>query len=252
MEVKRGYELTLAVLKRNDVGALVGLLSQALNEPEEEFRHRTAAFLARLEEPAVERLLVRRFESIGPAAREILLRRPEAVLKAAERLSRVGGDGTIRTNVIEALAALEDRRSIPIMLRYLDDPAAPVRNRARSLLQILARRFGTQLAEEGGRDRAYLRTALSLALRGGEVNEETLRTLLSLGKEGFMLLPPLLREPESESARKVAAFLDREGGREVVACLFYLAASGYESIRRLARSILKRRNDGGFLVAAST
>ena len=251
MEVKRGYELTLAVLKRNDVGALVGLLAQALNEPEEEFRYRTAAFLARLDDPAVDRLLVRRFGSIGPAAREVLLSRPEGVLNAAERLSRVGGDGTIRTNVIEALAALEDRRSIPIMLRYLDDPAAPVRDRARGLLQILARRFGTELAEEGGRDRAYLRTALSLALRGGNVNEETLRTLLSLGKEGFMLLLPLLRERASESAEKIVAFLEKEGGREVVACLFYLAASGYEGIRRLARKILKQRNDGEFLIAAS-
>ncbi len=245
---KHGYDLTLSVLESADHGALVGVMHQALNEPDRLVRDRTAARLARIENEAVERLLVRRFQDVGREARAALLKRPEAILRAAERLSAVG-DRQIRANVVEALAALADRRAIPLMLRYLDDPSAPVRARARSLLHLLSRRYGSQVAAEGGTERAYLRTALGLALRSGDVTAEGLGTILALGRDGALLLVPLLRDEASEAAGKIAQFLRQEATREAAACLLFLASSSYEPIRRLARAILKDRRDGPFLVA---
>jgi len=246
----RGYARTLSVLKKVDIGAVVGILEQALQEPDEEFRHRTAAFLADIEQEGVERLLVRRFTEIGPEAQARLLRRPAAVLRAAERLA-VLDDGTTRANVVEALTALEDRRSVPILLRYLDDPSVPVRTRARSLLRILAHRYGRQLIDSGPRERSYLRTALALVLRGGEVTVEGLRTLLALGRDGFMLLAPVLREPRSDAARRILSFLSNETSRDAVRCLFYLASSAYEPTRQAARAVLKSRREGAFLRAVA-
>ena len=219
-----GYERTLSVLKEADQGALVGLLNQALNEPDARFRGRTAAFLAQAATDGIDRLLVRRFNDLGDEARQLLLKQPEVVLRAARRLGAVD-DGQIRANVVEALAALADRRSIPLMLRYVDDPSASVRDRARSLLHVLSRRYGTQLIAEGGKDRAYLRTAMGLVLRGGDVTREGLRTLLALGVDGYMLLLPFLRVGEGECYEKIVEHLKEETDRSVVECLFFLATS---------------------------
>ena len=246
VRVQCGYELTLSVCARADLGALVGLFDRALDGGDDALRAQTAGFLSRCEDAALTRLLVRRFMDLDAESRAALIARPDAVLAAAGALAAVD-DSRIRASVVEALAALADRRSIPLMLRYLDDPSAPVRDRARTLLHTISRRYGSQLAESGGKEREYLRTALGLVLRGGDITDEGLHALLALGDDGFHLLLPFLREEDTEGRDKIVGFLRRDTGAPTVRCLFFLAATSMESTRKLGRDILKERTEGPFL-----
>ncbi len=244
---KSGYELTLDVLGKSDVNALVGVVDQALQEPDEKFRRRTAEFLAKIPDAGVTRLLLRRFHDIGTTAQGALVASPDTLLEAASQLSAVD-DTHVRANVVEALAALGDARAVPLMLKYVDDPAAPVRDRARALLHTVSRRQQGAPTAAGTKARTYVRTALNLVLRGREITDEGLTTIVSLGDEGFQLLVPFLSEKGADGADKIIDFLTRAPGIDVVRCLFYLAAVRPEHPRRVARDILKSRPEGAFLL----
>lgn len=247
---KSGFDITLSVLANADMSPLIGVLGKALSRQDTALFARTTAFLAQLGDRSINRLLLRRFKSLAPAIRQILISRPSEMLAAAEELAGIV-DSRIRANIVEALAALADRRSIPLMLRYLDDPSAPVRERAQYLLHVLSRRYGNQLAATSGKEREYLRTALRLVLREGEVTTDGLKTLMSLGADGFLLLVPFLRDESCESHHKITEFLRHENGAPIARCLIFLSKSNYEGLRQTARAILKERTSSPFLASVA-
>ncbi len=247
-KTKKGYDLTLSILAKTDISVLSGLLGTVLNNQDESDADRTALFLLELNNRPVNRLLLRRYKRLSANIQQAFLKHPEAILQAAQDLAGID-NSEIRKNVIEALAALADRRSIPLMLRYLDDPTGPVRKQAQYLLHVLSRRYSAELAASRGKERDYLRTALRLVLREGDVTDEGLHTLLLLGRDGFLLLLPFLRDETSESCEKITRFLSSENGDHVVRCLLFLATSRFERVRRLSRDILKNRQSSSFLAS---
>jgi HEAT repeat protein len=249
-ETQQGYSLTLSVLGTSDLSLLSGFLGTVLNNQGERRAETTALFLAGTNHRSVNRLLIRRYRALSGPVQKALLNNPEGILQAARDLTGID-DAEIRKNVIEALADLADRRSIPLMLQYLDDPAGPVRERAHSLLHVLSRRYSAEFAASTGKERNYLRTALRVVLQGGDITTASMHTLLLLGRDGFLMLIPFLRDKTSASCEKIISHLRTEKGDYIARCLLYLSTSGYAEIRKLARDILKERQNSGFLASTA-